>query len=145
MGLWSNVPYHVLECDFNYMIGPRAFGQLFLPEIAAQAAAVGRSIFHLDGPGASRHWKALVNTPEITAIQYVTGAGNQTMEKIEMLQAIQKAGRPLQVTVEAGQALEVSRHLDPAGLCLLIEHNLDPAGLDSLVEKICQPFGKRTA
>jgi hypothetical protein len=67
------------------------------------------------------------------------------MEKIEMLQAIQKAGRPLQVTVEAGQALEVSRHLDPAGLCLLIEHNLDPAGLDSLVEKICQPFGKRTA
>ena len=50
VGLWSDQPYHVLECDFNYMIGPRPFRSHFLPEITRQAAAVGRSIFHVDGP-----------------------------------------------------------------------------------------------
>ena len=63
VGLWSDRPYHVLECDFNYMIGPRPFRDHFLPEITRQAAAVGRSIFHLDGPGAARHIQSLLDTP----------------------------------------------------------------------------------
>lgn len=140
VGLWSNQAYHVLECDFNAMISPRAFQELFLPDITRQAAEVGRSVFHLDGPDAARHYKVLLATPQITAIQYVTGAGNSVLPKIEMLKAIQAAGRPLQVTVAAEEAVVLSRQLDPAGLCLLIEHDLDPAGLDALYTEICAPF-----
>jgi len=140
VGLWSNRPYHVLECDFNYMIGPRSFQKLFLPDIARQARAVGRSIFHLDGPGAAKHYQALLDTPEISAIQYVTGAGNSVLPHLPMLQHIQQRGRPLQVTVPAEEAVELSRRLDPRGLCLLIEADLGCAGLDALYREICQPF-----
>ncbi len=140
VGLWSDQPYHVLECDFNYLIGPRPFRMLFLPEITRQAAAVGRSIFHLDGPGAARHYQALLDTPEITAIQYVTGAGNSALTHLEMLKNIQKHGRPLQVIVPAHEAVELSRELDPSGLCLLVEADLSPAGMDQLFHEICKPY-----
>jgi hypothetical protein len=141
VGLWSEQPYHVLECDFNYLIGPRPFQELFLPEIARQAAAAGRSIFHLDGPGAAKHCDALLDTPEISAIQYVTGAGNSALAKLEMLKRIQRRGRPLQVTVhDAGEALTLSRALDPAGLCLLLELDLDAPSLDAFYRELSRPF-----
>ena len=140
VGLWSNQPYHVLECDFNYMIGPRPFRKLFLPEISRQAASVGRCIFHLDGPGAARHIQSLLDTPEISAIQYVTGAGNSALTHLEMLKAIQQHGRPLQVIVPVQEAVELTRALDPSGLCLLVEGDLGPEGMDSLYREICKPF-----
>ena len=62
-------------CDFNFLIGPREFERLFLPDIARQAATAGRAIFHLDGPGAARHIDALLDLPELQAIQFVPGAG----------------------------------------------------------------------
>jgi hypothetical protein len=139
-GLWSNQPYHVLECDFNYMIGPHPFRQLFLPDIIRQAVTVGRSIFHLDGPGAARHIQALLDTPEITAIQYVTGAGNSALTHLEMLKTIQKHGRPLQVTVPVQEAVELSRALDPSGLCLLVEGDLGPQGMDALHREFSRYF-----
>ena len=139
-GLWSNQPYHVLECDFNYMIGPHPFRQLFLPDITRQAAAVGRSIFHLDGPGAARHIQSLLDTSEITAIQYVTGAGNSALTHLEMLKTIQKHGRPLQVTVPVHEAVELSRALDPSGLCLLVEGDLGPQGMDALYREFSRYY-----
>ena len=74
IGLWSDVPYMVNECDFNFMIGPKEFDALFLPDIARQSATVGRAVFHLDGPGATRHIDSLLSLPSMTAIQFVAGA-----------------------------------------------------------------------
>ena len=142
VGLWSDRPYHILECDFNYMIGPQAFQSLFLPDLARQARDVGRSIFHVDGPGAAKHYPALLDTPEITAIQYTTGAGNSVLPHLEMLRQIQKRGRPLQVQVPAIEAVELSRKLDPTDLCLCVEvgGDLDLYGLGNLYRDICKPF-----
>lgn len=142
VGLWSNRPYHVLECDFNFLIGSQAFQGLFLPDLARQARDVGRGIFHLDGPGAAKHYLALLDKPEITAIQYTTGAGNSVLTHLEMLRQIQERGRPLQVNVPAKEAVELSRKLDPTGLCLCVEvgGDLDPHGLDNLYRDICKPF-----
>ena len=140
VGLWSEIPYHVLECDFNYMIGPQPFQQLFLPEIVCQAASVGRSMFHLDGPGAARHIDALLEADEISAVQYVTGAGNSALTRLAMLKKIQKVGKPLQVTVPAEEVIELSRQLDPAGLCLLVEHSLNAGDLQKLYEELCRLY-----
>jgi hypothetical protein len=140
VGLWSDRPYHVLECDFNYLIGPTPFRQFFLPEITRQASAVGRSIFHLDGPGAARHIQSLLDTPEITAIQYVTGAGNSALAHLEMLKTIQQHGYPLQVTVPVQEAVELSRALDPSGLCLLVEGDLGPDGMDALYSEFSRYY-----
>jgi hypothetical protein len=140
VGLWSDQPYFVGECDFNYLIGPRPFQELFLPDIARQARAVGRSIFHLDGPGAAKHFQALLDTPEINAIQYVTGAGKSALAQLKMLQIIQRQRRPLQVVVPAREAVELSRRLEPQGLCLIIEEFDSLAELQAVYAEICRPY-----
>lgn len=121
LSLWSDQPYYVAECDFNYMISPVDFNELFLPDIVRRAKTVGRSIFHLDGPGAARHIDALLDEPAITAIQYVTGAGNSALKKLEMLKKIQERKKPLLITVyEPEEAIALARELKPQGLALLI-------------------------
>lgn len=120
--LWSNQPYYVAECDFNYLISPRDFQELFLPDIVRRAKTVGRAIFHLDGPGAARHIDALLDEPAITAIQYVTGAGNSGFKKLEMLKRIQTRGKPLQVTLyDPEEVVALARELQPKGLAFLID------------------------
>jgi hypothetical protein len=132
VGLWSNRPYIVNECDFNYLIGKRPFQELFLEDIVRQSQTVGRAIFHLDGPGAAKHMDAILDTPAIQAIQYVTGAGNSALEKLPMLQKIQRQGRPLQVTVPASEVIALCRLLDPRGLAVIVEGALTPDELDDL-------------
>ncbi|MCW5559694.1 MAG: hypothetical protein KIT22_17905, partial [Verrucomicrobiae bacterium] len=63
LGIWSDAPYVVPACDFNFLIGQADFERLCLPDIARQAATVGRAVFHLDGPGAAKHIDALLEVP----------------------------------------------------------------------------------
>jgi hypothetical protein len=119
VGMWSNQPYHVLECDFNYLIGPRDFQEFFLPDLVRQAKAAGRAIFHLDGPGAARHIDMLLEQEEIQAIQYVVGAGNQSRPWLPMLKKIQDRGRALQIACEGNEVLELAENLRPEGLAFL--------------------------
>jgi hypothetical protein len=134
VGLWSNQPYIVNECDFNYLIGKRHFQELFLDDIIRQSQTVGRSIFHLDGPGAAKHIDILLATPQIQAIQYVTGTGNSALEKLPMLQKIQRQGRPLMVTVPADEVTTLCRALDSRGLAVIVEGALTPDELDELYQ-----------
>lgn len=122
VGMWSNQPYHVLECDFNYLIGPRDFREVFLPDIIRQAGLVGRTIFHLDGPGAARHIDTLLEHNEIQAIQYVVGAGNQARRWLPLLKKIQASGRALQIACEGDEVLELAENLQPEGLAFLTSY-----------------------
>jgi hypothetical protein len=119
VGMWSNQPYHVLECDFNYLIGPREFQDFFLPDLLRQAWDVGRAIFHLDGPGAARHIDALLERDEIQAIQYVVGAGNLAWRWLPLMKKVQEKGRALQVVCEGSEVLELAKCLKPDGLAFL--------------------------
>lgn len=137
--LWSNRPYFVTECDFSTMIGPKQFERLFLPDIARAAAAAGRSVFHLDGPGATRHIDALLEVPEIQAIQYVPGAGTPSaLAWVEMFRKIQKAGRALQIICPPEDILPLCEALRPEGLAFWLEMVLPPGELDGLFEQFCK-------
>jgi len=137
--LWSDVPYVVTECDFAYLIGRRDFQRLFLPNLVRQSEAVGRSIYHLDGPGSMRHLDALLTEPAIQAIQYVPGAGTPSpLRWLDELRKIQQAGKPLQVVCPAGEVLALCQELRPEGLALLVE------GVQSVqhLEALYQEFSK---
>ena len=141
--LWSNEPYFVTECDFNYMISPRQFEQLFLPDIARIAQTARRSIFHLDGPNATRHIDALLTIPAIQAIQYVPGAGAPSALKwVEMFRKIQRAGKSLQVLCLPEEVLPLCDELKPEGLAFWLELALPPNELDQLYEQFCRRFIK---
>lgn len=141
LGLWSNRPYVVPACDFNALVGPAHFQQLFLPEIARQAEAVGRAIFHLDGPDAARHIDALLDVPQIQAIQFTPGAGSPSaLQWLDMLRKIQDSGRSLLIFTPAEEVLELAQSLKPEGLAIFIECSPAPDDLDTLFDQFRRRF-----
>jgi hypothetical protein len=142
VGMWASAPHTVLECDFNALIGPGPFQELFLPDIRRQAATVGRAIFHLDGPDAARHVDTLLDVPELQAIQYVPGTGTPSaLDKLAMLRKIQRRGKALQIVCPFEEVLPLCDSLEPAGLAFLVDNVPDAKGLDSLFAQFCRRFG----
>ena len=141
IGLWSNEPYMIPACDFNYLIGPREFNDIFLPEIAQEVATVGRGVFHLDGPGATNHIDALLEVPEIRAIQYVTGAGSPSaLPWIDMFRKIQSNGRSLVVQCFTDEVMTLLDVLDPEGLCFIPFGGKGKPSVDDVFEALCKRF-----
>jgi hypothetical protein len=82
--------FHVPSNDFSCMISDDAFEDLFIPGIIRECRHMDRCIYHLDGPQALRYLDRLLDIPEIHAIQWVPGAGNEYWgDWIEVYQRIQ--------------------------------------------------------
>ena len=139
--LWSDRPYMIPACDFNYMIGPDAFDALCLPDITRQAATVGRGVFHLDGPGAANHINSLLEVPDIAAIQITPGEGAPSpLPWIELIRKTQQRGRSVLILSPAKDVLEVCRALRPEGLAFLVLG----AGAEEAFEQMCRHYGCAT-
>ncbi|MCC6694761.1 MAG: hypothetical protein IT365_03925 [Candidatus Hydrogenedentes bacterium] len=133
--IWSNRPYHIPACDFNFMIGPEQFNSVCLPDIARQAATVDRAVFHLDGPGAARHIDALLEVSSIQAIQFTPGEGTPSaLAWAPMLKKIQEKGRSLYIFCPANEVLELCNVLSPKGLAIALSTPLSPEALAELFE-----------
>ncbi|MBI4557554.1 MAG: hypothetical protein HY706_08225 [Candidatus Hydrogenedentes bacterium] len=138
LGLWSNRPYLVPACDFNFMIGPDEFNRLFLPDIARQATTVERSVFHLDGPGAAKHIDALLEVADMQAIQFTPGTGTPSaLAWLDMFRKIQAHGKSLLIFCPADEVLPLCEELHPEGLALQLDAVLSPAELDQLFTAFC--------
>ncbi len=110
--------WFIPQCDFSCMISPKMFQDFFLPHLVRELRHYEVSIYHLDGPGALKHLDALLGIPELTAIQWVYGAGNgRCSDWLPIYQRIQEAGKGLEL-----------RHLEMDELDLFIEH-LRPQGV----------------
>lgn len=139
--LWSNQPYMIPACDFNYMIGPEDFNQLLLPDIARQAGTAGRAIFHLDGAGAARHIDALLELPELDAIQYTPGAGTPSaLAWLDMFKLIQSKKKSVLIFAPAEEVPELCRQLKPEGLAINFGES-NPQRLDQLYAQVCKACG----
>lgn len=140
--LWSNAPYLIPACDFNFMIGPEHFNDVCLGDIARQTATVGRAVFHLDGPGAARHVDALLDVPMLEAIQFTPGEGAPSVKPwIEMFKRVQDAGRSLLVITPADEVLGLCEALDPRGLAIWVCDAGAPGDVDDLYAALCARFG----
>lgn len=134
LGLWSNKAYMIPACDFNFMISPRDFERLLLPDIARQAATVGRGVFHLDGPGAARHIEALLDVPDIQAIQFTPGTGTPSaLAWVKMFRRIQERGRSVLIICPADEVMEIRRALRPKGLAIIVDGAQSADHLDALL------------
>ena len=111
---WSDTSYTLPTCDFNALIGPIDFREICLPALADQARRAGRCVFHLDGPDAARHAKALGEDPDITAVQFTPGAGTPSaLAQLAMFQMLQEHGKSLFLEVEAHEIRELATQLNP--------------------------------
>jgi hypothetical protein len=109
---------HVPSNDFSCMISEAAFEDLFLPGIVRECRHMDRCIYHLDGPGALRYLDRLLDLPEIHAIQWVPGAGqDHWAEWIDVYRRIQARRKALQIlSVPAGELDALFGALSPEGV-----------------------------
>lgn len=118
LGLLAKGRYYIPSNDFSCMIGPSMFEEFFLPGIVEECRFLDHSIYHLDGPGALRHLDTLLEIPELDAIQWVPGAGNEGLERwVSVYQRIQEAGKGIEVQgVTTGNIDLLFEELRPEGV-----------------------------
>ena len=67
----GDAPWYPLQCDMCVMISPKMFEKFILPSLDKVSKAIGRSIYHLDGPGEIQHLDMLCSLKYVNAIQWV--------------------------------------------------------------------------
>jgi len=126
--------YYVPSNDFSIMISKTMFDEVFLPGIVNECRFLDRSIYHLDGPGALRHLDSLLAIPELDALQWVFGAGNEGFHRwVWVYQRAQAAGKGVQVICTFDEIDAIMEARSPRGLFLSVsEVPSREAGLDML-------------
>jgi len=113
--------YYVPSNDFSCMISNEMFVDVFLPGIVNECRFLDRSIYHLDGPGALRHLDTILAIPELNALQWVPGAGNEGFRRwVWVYRRAQAAGKGIYVSCAMEEVPEVMDTLSPRGLCLAV-------------------------
>ena len=79
LNLPSSKPWYPIQCDFSYMISPVQFEEFILSDLVTQVEHLERSIYHLDGVGELPHVDMLLNIPNLTGIQWVSGDGSEPL------------------------------------------------------------------
>ena len=77
---WMGIPsfgrMHIPSCDFSTLISPRFFLRFGLPILEREVATMTHNVFHIDGRGVAKHLDAILGVPEVHALQWVQGVGN---------------------------------------------------------------------
>lgn len=99
-GIYSEQPYYMLQCDFNFMLGPDMFDKFVKPELDATCKKLTNAFYHLDGPGQLASLDSLLTIKELDGVQWIPGAGSKTCDEWpEVYQKIIAAGKRIQVAV----------------------------------------------
>lgn len=130
--------YYIPSNDFSCMISKGMFDKFFLPGIIEECRFYERSIYHLDGPNALRHLNSLLDIPELDAIQWVPGAGNEGFARwIPVYQKIQNKRKSLQLIITLEELPLVFETLRPEGVWFAhIDGIRDQGVADRVIERI---------
>lgn len=136
MGIPSFEKIHIPGCDFASMISPDQFEEFVLPVIQNEVKQAKHNVFHLDGKGVANHVDHFLAIPEINAIQWVQGVGDDfpIMQWIPFIKKIQAAGKSLVVDVQVDELEDFIGAMDPKGLLLCI--NADPSIQSNIVKRV---------
>lgn len=129
--------YYIPSNDFSIMISTRMFEEVFLPGIERECRYYDRSIYHLDGPGALRHLDVILAIPELNALQWVFGAGNEGFERwVWVYQKAQAAGKGIWVDCRLEEIEQITQTLDPRGVALNVADVPDADSAQALIRRL---------
>jgi hypothetical protein len=121
MQLWCPGKHHQLQCDLSVMISPEMFARFAMPELEQNAEWFGHTVYHFDGQEQIRHLDMLLSIKRIDLIQWTPVSGQpDTVEFIEVLKRIQKAGKGLVLMPHAYEMPKLLDALSPAGVHYLV-------------------------
>lgn len=73
--VWGPGRIAKLQCDFSAMISPEMYAEFQLPYLRRLCQGLDYSLYHWDGPSAIPQLDNLLSIPELNAIQWSPGAG----------------------------------------------------------------------
>jgi hypothetical protein len=123
---WMEIPVegklHIPSCDFSAMISSEHFEEFCLPWLKEEVKPMDHNIFHLDGKGVARHIDPILEIPEIKAIQWVQGEGDDKpiMQWANLIQKIQHARKSVLVMLNPSELEEFCTAIAPEGIMLSI-------------------------
>lgn len=131
LGVFSSRRTYPLQCDFSCMISPRMFRDYVMPEIARLCRWLDTPVYHLDGPGAVKHLDALLEIPELRAVQWVQGAGApRASEWLPLAERVLAAGKSILLYVEPDEVAPITTRLGSRGVALCTGAATVQDGLD---------------
>ena len=114
--------WHTPSNDFSCMVSKDVFDDVFLPGISEECRHLEASLYHLDGPQALTHLDSLLEIPDLSAIQWVYGAGNGcASDWIDVYKKIRAAGKGIQVGLRPDELDLFMDEFSPEGLWLGID------------------------
>jgi hypothetical protein len=138
-GIVSSRKWLVPSNDFSCMISPRMFQEIFLPSIAEECRHYEASLYHLDGPGALKHLEALLDIKELSAIQWVYGAGRgRSSDWLPVYRRCQAAGKGLQLHLDLDEIDLFMENLRPEGLWIGVNGVADREQAEAVLKKIAR-------
>jgi len=136
MGIPSRGRLHIPSCDFTALTSHQTFLEFYLPSMLREVRHMTHNIFHLDGKGMLKHLDCLLAIPEINAIQWVQGVGDDApiLQWLPVIRRIQAAGKGVVVDLQLGELESFIAAMKPEGLflCLAAAENIQPQILQRL-------------
>ncbi len=122
MGIPSFGKMHIPSCDFSALISTEFFVEFCLPVLQQEVKPMTHNIFHMDGKGVARHLETILTVPEIQAIQWVQGVGEDQpiLQWLPLIKRLQAAGKSIVVDLQAGELEPFMAEMNPKGLYLCI-------------------------
>lgn len=115
--LFGEGRFYIPSNDFSCLVSPAMFEEFFLEGIRAECRHYDQSIYHLDGPQALRHLDMLLQIPELDAVQWVEGTGNEGFARwAGVYRRIQAAGKALELHCTLAELPLVFEALRPEGV-----------------------------
>ena len=123
---WMGIPsfgrMHIPSCDFSALISPKFFQRFGLPILQREVQSMSHNIFHVDGRGVSKNIDTILSVPEIHAIQWVQGMGDDypIMQWIPFIRDLQARDVPVVVDLSKEDLNDFLASMDPKGLFLWV-------------------------
>jgi hypothetical protein len=144
--LVSEGKYYIPSNDFSIMVSKQMYDEVFLPGITAECRFLNHSIYHLDGPGALRHLDSILAIPELNALQWVYGAGNEGIQKwMHVYKKAQSLRKGIQVTCRIDEINLVMETLSPRGMFLSVDGVSDRDTAQNLLKALEQWTAQKTS
>ncbi len=130
MGIPSRGKMHIPSCDFTAMTSTEAFCEFYLPSLQREVRHMTHNVFHLDGKGMLRHLDPVLKVPQIHAIQWVQGVGDDLSigQWLPAIKKIQAAGKGVVVDLQLSELEPFIAAMEPEGLyiCMAAEEKDQP-------------------
>jgi hypothetical protein len=122
MGIPSYGRMHIPSCDFSALISERFFEDFGLPILQSETKSMSHNIFHVDGSGVAKHLDVILSVPEVHALQWVQGVGDNypIMQWVPLIKDMQARGMPVIVDLSIDDLNDFIAVMDPEGLFLWV-------------------------